>query len=400
MTTYTDNFGGANIYPSTIDYSSLALTADVTLSWPEETSASENLATSIIDIASATAGLSIILPAANKTGTGQTILFNNLSANAVVVKDAALVQVVSVAAGTLWQIYVSGNTTAAGTWKSLQYGAAVSQANASALAGTGIVAVGTLLSQSVPITTFNSNYTAGDTDRAKMFVWNGAGGTLTLPSATVVGNNWFCYVRNAGTGALVVDPSGTPYIDGLATLSFQPDESAIVASDGSDYYTIGFGQSATFAFDFTSIAVGGAAGDYTLAGAELNKIAYKFTGVLTGNRNIIVPATVQQYWVDNETSGAFTLTVKTLAGTGIVVIQTARAILYCDGTNVVSAETGNLSFPLAVAQGGTGSTTAGGARINLGATSVGDAIFISATQQAAWTALGVAPSGVVDGGVY
>jgi hypothetical protein len=44
--------------------------------------------------------------------------------------------------------------------------------------------------------------------------------------------------------------------------------------------------------------------------------------------------------------------------------------------------------------------TAAGARINLGSTATGDAIFIAATQQAAWTALGIAPAGVVNGGTF
>jgi len=77
MPIYTDVFGGANIYPSEISYSSIALSVDVTLSWPEETSTNTNLATRIIDVTPATSGLSVILPAANKTGTGNTILFNN-----------------------------------------------------------------------------------------------------------------------------------------------------------------------------------------------------------------------------------------------------------------------------------------------------------------------------------
>ena len=152
-------------------------------------------------------------------------------------------------------------------------------------------------------------------------------------------------------------------------------------------------------FDYTSIAVPGT-GNYTLTGSELNRIAYNFTGVLTGNRVIIVPATVQQYWVSNATTGAFTLTVKTSAGTGVTITQGARGIFYSDGTNVVDADTSNVSVPISIADGGTGATTAAGARINLGSTAVGDAIFIAATQQAAWTALGVAPSGVVNGGTY
>lgn len=399
MTTYVDVFGGANVYPSEIDYSSVALAADITLSWPDETSTSQNLATKIMDITPANGGLSITLPPADKTGTGQTILFNNKGASTFTVKRADGVQVVTLASGELWQIYLTNNSTAAGSWVALQYGASTSQVNASSLAGNGIVATGTLLSQSVPVTQFNSNYSAGLQDRARMFVWTGAGGTLTLPAPTTVGDNWFCYLRNQGSGAIVADPSGVVLIDGGPTLSFQPGESAIIVSDGANYYTIGFGQSATFAFDYTSIDVSGS-GDYTLTGIELNRIAYGFTGTLTGNRNIIVPATVQQYWVNNQTTGAYNFTVKTAAGSGVLVATSSRSILYCDGTNVVNADTGGIAVPVQISDGGTGATTAGAARINLGASAVGDAIFTAADGNAAYAALGVAPSGVVVGGTF
>jgi len=399
MPIYTDVFGGANIYPSEISYSALALTTNVTLSWPTEASTSVNLATRIMNISTATAGLSIYLPDASKTGTGQTILFNNVGTEMITVRNAGGTQVVTIAAGTLWQVYLTNNSTVNGTWSILQYGSTVSVANASSLAGTGIVAVGALLSQSVPVTAFNSNYTAASTDRAKMFNWTGAGGTLTLPASTTVRDNWFMYLRNSGSGAIVADAPGTTLIDGTSFLSFQPGESAIIACDGTDFYTIGFGKSATFAFDYTVIAVGGT-GNYTLTGTELNRVAYRFTGVLTGNRNIIVPATVQQYWVDNQTTGSYTLTVKTPAGLGVIVGQGQRAILYSDGTDVLDADTAGVSYPIAVNQGGTGATTAGAALINLGGTSVGTSLFTAVDQAAAWSALGVAPLGTVNGGSF
>lgn len=400
MTIYQDVFGGANVYPSEISYSAIALAADVVLSWPEETSTNTNLATRIIDVTPSTSGLSIRLPDASKTGTGNTILFNNRGANTFTVRNSAGTQVVTVAAGTLWQVYLTSNATAAGAWQSLQYGATISQSNASSLAGTGIVAVGTLLSQSVPITAFNANYTAGTNDRARMYNWTGAAGTFTLPSAAVVGDNWFCYLRNSGSGAVAATASGVNTLDGSASVSFQPGESAIIACDGTNFYTIGFGKSSVFAFDYTVISVAGT-GNYTLTGSELNRVAYRFTGALTGNRTVIVPATVQQYWVDNRTTGAYTLAVAPSgAGLSVTIAQNSRAILYCDGTDVLKADTAGVALPLSVSQGGTGATSAGAALINLGISATGSSIFTAANQAAAYAALGVAPSGVVNGGTF
>jgi hypothetical protein len=261
------------------------------------------------------------------------------------------------------------------------------------LAGTGLKAIGTALSTAMPVNTFNSNYTAGVSDRAFTFVWTGSGsGTLTLPDPVTVGNNWFIVFRNAGGGTVTVTPGGTATIDDLASLAYQPETSSIIVTDGTNFYTIGLGQSAQFAFDYTTIDVAGT-GNYTLAGNELNRIAYNFTGVLTGNRNIIVPNTVQQYWVTNSTTGSYTLTVKTSGGTGVTIAAGARGIFYCDGSDVVDADTSTISLPVAINQGGTNATTASAARINLGATTVGDALFTAASQAAAYAALGTLSGG-------
>lgn len=397
MTIYNDVFGGANIYPSEISYSAQVLTADVTLAWPEETSSASNFATRIIDISSAGAGRSITMPPASGTGVGETILFNNVGSTDIVIKNNAGTQIISSQSGTVWQAYLTDNSTAAGVWVALQYGASATSANASALAGTGLIAIGTLLSQAIPVTTFNADYIVGVTDRAKMLVWNGASGTLTLPATGDVGNNWFVLFRNSGSGAVTVDPSGSPTIDGASTLSFQPGESSIIATDGSNYYTIGFGQSATFAFDYTSVDLTGET-LYTLTSSELNRIAYSFTGTLSADCEVIVPATVQQYWVTDNCTGAYTLTIKTAAGTGIDFVAGQSAIVYSNGVNVVVADTAGISLPVSVSQGGTGSTSASGARINLGGTSVGIAIFTATDAAAAWTALGNSP--LVSGGAF
>lgn len=393
MTTYTDVFGGANIYPSEISYSAINLTANVTLNWPTEASAASNFATRIIDVTQDQAGRVIRLPPADEAGDGETILFNNVGSFSFIVQNSSGTQILNAVAGSVWQIYLSDNTTAAGVWKVFQYGASISAANASSLAGTGLKAIGASLSTAMPVNTFNSNYTAGVSDRAYTFIWDGSGsGTLTLPDPITVGNNWFIVFRNAGGGTVTVTPGGSATIDDLSSLGYQPEESSIIVTDGTNFYTIGLGQPATFAFDYTTIDIAGT-GDYTLSGNELNRIAYNFTGVLTGNRNVIVPATVQQYWITNSTTGSYTLTVKTAGNTGITISSGQRGIFYCDGSDVVDADTSTISLPVAINQGGTGATTASGARINLGATSVGDALFTAASQSAAWAALGTLSGG-------
>jgi hypothetical protein len=90
---------------------------------------------------------------------------------------------------------------------------------------------------------------------------------------------------------------------------------------------------------------------------------------------VIVPNTIQQYWVTNSTTGAFSLTVKTATTPGVVITQTASTILYCNGNQIVSAETGGISLPLPILLGGTGATTAGQAIINLGLDPIDGGVF-------------------------
>jgi len=396
MTTYTNIFGGSNISPAEISYAAVSLTANTTFDWALETAPSTNLIAGIMDVTATAGPWSLTLPSALEASTGQAILFNNVGSNSFIIRNAAGVQVAAPAAGQVWQIYLTNNTTAGGTWLAFQFGAALSTANAASLAGTGLIAIGSLLSLAMPVTFFGSSFTAGVDTRARTLIWNGGAGTLTMATAGTLGDNWFFQLRNEGTGALLVDPPGSQTINGLSTLTFQPGDSAIIFTDGLNFYTIGYGQSPVFAFDYTSINVAGS-GNYVLSGSELNRIAYNFTGVLTGNRTIIVPQTVQQYWVANNTTGPYTLTIKTSIASGYTINQGSRAILYSDGTNVVAADTGGVAVPISVSDGGTGATTAGNALINLGGTATGIAIFTAASQAAAQVAIGLDP---IQGGTY
>jgi hypothetical protein len=391
-TSFTQVFGGTTIYPSDVSYLALALTGNTTLQWPLEATTGNNIVARIIDV-TPTGAFTITMPDATEVGVGQTILFNNLGPSTINVNSASGAAILTIEAGQQWQCYLINNTTVGGTWRTFRYGAAVAQAQAAALAGAGLIADGSTLAQNYDVADFSvTPYTSTTADRARIFVWTGGLGTFNLPTAVSAGDGWFVQIRNGGQGDLTIDPSGTELINAASTLRLQPGDSAVIVSDGVQWYTIGLGQQAVFAFDYTTIAVTG--GTYTLAGSELNRIAYKFTGTLASNVNIVVPATVQQYWVNNATTGAFTLGVKTASGTATLVTQGATAILYCDGTEIISATT-SAAFAgvLPVTQGGTGATTASGARTNLGATGIGSALFTAATAASARSTISAAASG-------
>lgn len=380
--TFTDTFGGTVIYPAQPSYKDYtSATADLSLSWPLETAPSNDVVAAINDIAFPTSGFTVTLAAASQISTGIAPLFNNLGSDSFTVLGASGATILTASAGAAWIAYLTDNSTTSGTWRTFQAGAGTSSASASALAGLGLVAITSTLNQEYGVTsTSTTPTTLAASDRASTIVWTGGAGVFNLTAAATLTNGWFANISNQGTGALVLTPSGGETVNSAATFTLNPSDSLILVSDGtSNFITLGFGQDSVFSFDFTSISLAGLSGTYTLSGSELNRIAYRFTGALAGAIDIIVPSTVQQYWVDNQTTGGFQFGVRTVtqASPGVVIAATARDILYSDGTDVVRAETVGIGSPVPIADGGTGATTASGARSNLDVPSTLDAFTLS-----------------------
>jgi len=65
----------------------------------------------------------------------------------------------------------------------------------------------------------------------------------------------------------------------------------------------------------------------------------KFTGTLSGDSAVVVPAREKLYLISNSTSGSFTLTIKVTGQTGVVIPQGMVMLVYCDGTDVRDART-------------------------------------------------------------
>lgn len=147
-----------------------------------------------------------------------------------------------------------------------------------------------------------------------------ADGTVTLTASTTN------YVQ--ATRAGVVSTNTTSFtagsipiatvVTGASTVTSYTDERG---SDRVSYVTADVSTAITTA-------------DVTLTAAQARCRHVTTTGVLTGNRNLVLPNNGEWIVFCNNT-GAFTTTFKTSGGSGIVVAQGKRALLYADGTNVV-----------------------------------------------------------------
>jgi hypothetical protein len=94
------------------------------------------------------------------------------------------------------------------------------------------------------------------------------------------------------------------------------------------------------------------------------------TGTVSAAQNLIVPAIEKQYIINNGLT--YDITVKNSTGTGVAVPAGKSMIVFNTGTNVVEVVTSFATGTvLPVANGGTGATTASGARSNLSAASSG-----------------------------
>lgn len=149
--------------------------------------------------------------------------------------------------------------------------------------------------------------------------------------------------------------------------------------------------------------------DVTLSINQWNNAAIQLTGTLTGSHNLILPLNANSttaavgglFVVENNTSGAFQVTVTTAASgaTGVTVPQGVRTFLYSDTVNVWNADDAKVQI-IPFSGNPNGSVAGTAASINTAPSVVWDytngVLYICSTTGTTATAVWVVPS---QGGV-
>ena len=335
---YVSPFTGDVVQPTDVSYRSITLSTDVTLAWPINGNATDNYAARIMEVTATAGGLTLTMPPANQTSVGTDALIQNVGAETFTVLDNDGGTIVTVTAGQAKYIYITTNPDVAGTWGIFDFGVGTSSPDASVLAGYGLLAQGATLNQSHPTGGFADGYTVADSDRAQTLIWTSGAGILNLPPAASLGDNWFFLFKNIGTGYLTMTASSGETIDGNVTKPFAPIESCIVICTGSEYITVGYGQSTQFIF--TTLVKPVSSGTYVLSVSEATNVIQEYIGTLTGDVTIVLPPASLLFVASNQTTaGSYKLYFTTTYGNTVEVPVNQQSTLVCDGTNLFNANT-------------------------------------------------------------
>lgn len=338
MSSYVSPFTGTVVQQTDVTYYELNFSEDVQLYWPQVVNPTQVPAARIMDCVAYVPDLVVTLPDATQGSNGTDIFMRNFGAETFSVKDFAGNLIITIDPGDVKYLYLSDNSTAAGVWQNITFGAGSSSADAATLAGPGLSALAGKLAVTELVNTISTPQTFAEADRAITYIWTGGNNTVTLPDAASLSPGWFMAFRNSGTGTLHIAAQGLSQINGAASITANPGNSGYIVFqvETGNFYTIGVSTPANVTLSSASYDVDAIVGS-TLSLVSFAPIIQTYvalSGVRTTDLNVVLPGTTQLYVILNNTgTSAYDLTFQVSGSPQppIVVANGVAATILSDG---------------------------------------------------------------------
>jgi len=370
MPTFTSPFTGTVVQPTDVSYYELTFATEQDLFWPAVVNPTQVPAARIIDCFPTASNLHVNLPQGDQGSVGSDILFRNFGAVAFSIVDFSGALSVNILPGQSKYFYLSDNSTVAGVWQNVTFGAGTSTADAATLQGAGLTTISGKLAVTGNIVQVSSPPALLDSSRAATFVWTGGNGTFTLPTAISLTGGWFIGFRNGGTGTLTLAGQGSSLINGSASIGVNPGDSGylIFQQSTGNFFTVGLSVPSNVTFTSATYDVD------AILGPSLSLVSYApiiqtYVG-LSATRavdlDVTLPAITQLYVLLNNTgTNAYDVTFQ-VSGSSQPPIPVA------DGQSALVLSDGNFLYVLT-------QTTAGIYLANNGSASAPSFSFLSDT---------------------
>lgn len=310
MTTpvFTSPFTGTVVTPTDVSYSNISFGVNTPLFWPAivNQGAGETPATRIIDCTATTTGLAIALPEADQGTLGSDILFRNLGSNSFVVTDFTGSNSVIIPPGISKYFYLKDNTSPAGIWGNVTFGAGTSAADAATLAGAGLTTINGQLAVTENVVNVSVAPTINNASRAATYNWVGGAGNITLPTVSTLSQGWFIAFRNSGSGTLTFTPTSPQFINGVTSINTNPGDSGYIFYNTSTngYITVGWTTPNNLVFTAATYDVDSITGNTLnlVANAPIIQTYIAQSGTRTQTLAVTLPAITQLYIMVNNTN--------------------------------------------------------------------------------------------------
>jgi len=305
---YTSPFTGTVVTPTDVSYLALPFSANQILYWPSTVNGSEPPAARIIDCVAASDGLTIALPQADQGTLGADILFRNLGSHAFIVTNFIGGASVTIPVGISKYFYLTNNTSAAGVWSNVTFGAGTSVADAATLAGYGLTTANGKLATSQNPIQITATPTINDSNRASTFVWNAGAGSITLPLIQNLLPGWYIGFRNNGTGTVAINPTSPDSINNQLSINTNPGDSGFILLNNDPnnlgFITIGLPNPTTSTFTAATYDVDSIPGNtFSLVSfAPIIQTYIAQSGTRQSDLAVTLPAITQIYVLANNTN--------------------------------------------------------------------------------------------------
>lgn len=328
---YTNTFGGSTVAAANPSFTALTLSANTVLVWPLESTGGVPFVASWMNVTATAAGLQLQMPPANTGSTGVAAIIANVGTNSFIVTDTAGDQIIPIAAGQVWVIVLTNNTTTDGLWTSAQLASTTSVATAAALAGLGLQASGAQLQVNWPAVESGVATTISAANRSNVIIYNGTVGggvNFSINASSTLGSGFICAISNESATAsnLTLTSNAGELFNGQTSFVMTPGLAAFLIC----YIVNGVGA-------FVVIGSGGVFPSLTIAEGL-------FTVDTSGNTTT---AALQANGVFSAQSGAFSVgTINSIAGSvtaGSVIIPLGGP----NGADLLTVECTNNYFTVA-----------------------------------------------------
>ena len=169
---------------------------------------------------------------ANNAAASAVAATNNGAAQVALAAQAAAISAASANYKGLWSALTGALNTPASVSHNNVFWALNNPLADVAAAIPGISAAWTQISGGgIKRVTRTSNTQLTSVDASKIISMTGTW-TQTFAGAAALGDGWFCYLQNNGTGDITLDPNASELIDGLTSYIMYPGEVRLVQCDG------------------------------------------------------------------------------------------------------------------------------------------------------------------------